>query len=240
MTKAIPVIEFSEVGKEYGNPNEGGAVVEALSEASFVVNKGEFVAITGPSGSGKSTLLHLIGLLDRPSRGRIFVDGIEIGQLKDNQLAKLRNEKIGFVFQQFNLLSKTPAIRNVELPLVYRSISAKERYERSKKELEAVGLGERLGNKPSQLSGGQQQRVAIARALVTDPSLLLADEPTGNLDTKSGIEIMKLFHDLHDRGVTMILVTHNPEIAEQADRQIIIKDGHIVKDIVNKNIRARD
>jgi putative ABC transport system ATP-binding protein len=229
-TKATPVIEFVDVGKEYGNPNEGGTVVEALSEATFAVHKGEFVAITGPSGSGKSTLLHLIGLLDRPSKGKIFVDGVEIGQLKDNDLAKLRNKKLGFVFQQFNLLSKTAAIRNVELPLVYAGVSGGERYARAKKELEAVGLGDRLGNKPSQLSGGQQQRVAIARALVTNPSLLLADEPTGNLDTKSGIEIMKLFEELHNKGVTTILVTHNPEIAAQADRQIIIKDGRIVKD----------
>lgn len=226
----VPVIEFVDVGKEYGNPNEGGNVVEALTGATFAVQKGEFVAITGPSGSGKSTLLHLIGLLDRPSRGKIFVDGVEIGDLKDNQLAKLRNEKLGFVFQQFNLLAKTPAIRNVELPLVYRGVSRKERFERAKKELEAVGLLDRLGNKPSQLSGGQQQRVAIARALVTNPSLLLADEPTGNLDTKSGVDIMKLFVQLHERGVTMILVTHNPELAEQADRQIVIRDGKIIKD----------
>jgi putative ABC transport system ATP-binding protein len=229
----IPVIEFVEVDKEYGNPNEGGQVVEALSDATFKVHRGEFVAITGPSGSGKSTLLHLIGLLDRPSRGKVYVDGTEIGQLKDNELASLRNRKLGFVFQQFNLLAKTPAIRNVELPLVYQGISAKDRYERAKKELEAVGLGDRLGNKPSQLSGGQQQRVAIARALVTNPSLLLADEPTGNLDTKSGIEIMKLFEDLHHKGVTMILVTHNPEIALQADRQIVIRDGKIEKDVKN-------
>ncbi len=232
---ATPVIEFRDVGKEYGNPNEGGTVVEALAEASFEIHKGEFVAITGPSGSGKSTLLHLIGLLDRPSKGKIFVDGTEIMNLKDDQLARLRNEKIGFVFQQFNLLPKTPAIRNVELPLVYRGMGAGERHDRAKKELGAVGLGDRLNNKPSQLSGGQQQRVAIARALVTNPSLLLADEPTGNLDTKSGIEIMKLFEDLHERGVTLVLVTHNPDLAGQADRQIVIKDGQIVKDTGGKN-----
>ena len=223
----VSVIEFVKVGKEYGNPNEGGSVVEALSNISFSIKKGEFVAITGPSGSGKSTLLHLIGLLDRPSRGEIFVDGTEIGKLSENQLAKMRNEKIGFVFQQFNLLSKTPAIMNVELPLIYRGVKRGQRHEMAKAELVAVGLEERLNNKPSQLSGGQQQRVAIARALVTKPSLLLADEPTGNLDTKSGIEIMKLFVDLHKKGVTIVLVTHNPEIAEQADRQLIIKDGKI-------------
>jgi len=234
MAKAVPVIEFTKVMKEYGNPNEGGTVVEALADASFAIHKGEFVAITGPSGSGKSTLLHLIGLLDKPSRGKIYVDGIEISDLSENQMAKLRNEKIGFVFQQFNLLPKTAAIRNVELPLIYRGVSPKERYEMAKKELEAVGLGERLNNKPSQLSGGQQQRVAIARALVTTPSLLLADEPTGNLDSKSGVEIMKIFEDLHDKGVTVVLVTHNPEIADQAERQIVIKDGKIIKDTGNK------
>lgn len=234
MTKNVPVIEFVDVSKEYGNPNEGGSVVEALSDVSFVVNKGEFVAITGPSGSGKSTLLHMIGLLDRPSNGKIYIDGNEVGDLSGDALANLRNQKIGFVFQQFNLLAKTSAMRNVELPLIYRGIARRERWERSKVELEAVGLGDRLSNKPSQLSGGQQQRVAIARALVTSPSLLLADEPTGNLDTKSGIEIMKLFEDLHARGVTLILVTHNPEIAEQADRQIVIKDGKITRDTGKK------
>lgn len=228
--KSTPVIKFVKVGKEYGNPNEGGTVVEALSGANFEVHKGEFVAITGPSGSGKSTLLHLIGLLDKPSSGEIYVDGIEISKLSDNQMAKLRNEKIGFVFQQFNLLAKTAAVKNVELPLIYRGIGQNKRYEMAKRELEAVGLGDRLNNKPSQLSGGQQQRVAIARALVTNPSLLLADEPTGNLDTKSGIEIMKLFEDLHHREVTVVLVTHNPELAEQADRQIVIKDGRIIRD----------
>jgi putative ABC transport system ATP-binding protein len=235
MAKTVPVIEFVKVGKEYGDPNEGGTVVEALAEVSFEVKKGEFVAITGPSGSGKSTLLHLIGLLDKPSVGKIFVDGIEISKLSENTMARLRNEKIGFVFQQFNLLPKTPAINNVELPLIYRGIEAKKRHELAKNELVAVGLEDRLNNKPSQLSGGQQQRVAIARALVTQPSLLLADEPTGNLDTKSGIEIMKIFEDLHKKGVTIILVTHNPELAEQADRQLITRDGKIVKDTGGRN-----
>jgi putative ABC transport system ATP-binding protein len=232
--KDIPVIEFVKVGKEYGDPNEGGTVVEALAEATFSIHKGEFVAITGPSGSGKSTLLHLIGLLDKPSFGKIFVDGEEISDLSENRMAKMRNEKIGFVFQQFNLLAKTAAISNVELPLIYRGMGQKDRYERAKKELEAVGLGDRLHNKPSQLSGGEQQRVAIARALVTEPSLLLADEPTGNLDTKSGVEIMNIFGELHKKGVTIILVTHNPELAGQADRQLIIRDGKIVNDTGRK------
>jgi putative ABC transport system ATP-binding protein len=228
--KQIPVVKFENVSKEYGNPNEGGTVVEALADTSFEIHKGEFVAITGPSGSGKSTLLHLIGLLDKPSTGKIYVDGSEISRLTDNQMAKMRNEKIGFVFQQFNLLPKTAAIRNVELPLVYRGIGPGARQEMAKAELMDVGLGERMNNKPSQLSGGEQQRVAIARALVTKPSLLLADEPTGNLDTKSGVEIMKLFEDLHQRGVTVVLVTHNPELAIQTDRQIVIRDGRIVED----------
>jgi putative ABC transport system ATP-binding protein len=209
-------------------------VVEALANASFKINRGDFVAVTGPSGSGKSTLLHLVGLLDRPSSGKIYVDGVEINDLTENQLARLRNEKIGFVFQQFNLLAKTAAVRNVELPLLYRRVGRKERFERAKKELEAVGLAERMYNKPSQLSGGQQQRVAVARALVTNPSLILADEPTGNLDTKSGIEIMKLFEDLNNRGVTLVLVTHNHELAEQAKRQIVIKDGKIIRDTSTK------
>jgi putative ABC transport system ATP-binding protein len=228
--KDIPVIEFVKVGREYGNPNEGGAVVKVLCDVSFKVYSGEFVAITGPSGSGKSTLLHLIGLLDRQSGGEILVDGVETSKLNDGQLAKLRNKKIGFVFQQFNLLAKTPAMSNVELPLLYQGMPRAKRLELCKKELEAVGLGERLYNKPSQLSGGQQQRVAIARALVTSPSLLLADEPTGNLDSKSGTDILKLFDDLHEKGVTIVMVTHDPNIAAHAKRQIMIKDGEIVGD----------
>jgi len=228
--KNIPVVKFDKVSKIYGNPNNGGVVIKALDEASFEIFSGEYVAVTGPSGSGKSTLLHLVGLLDRQSSGEILVDGVETDKLNDNKLAKLRNEKIGFVFQQFNLLRKTAAVRNVELPLIYRSIGPGKRYEMAKKELEAVGLGDRLKNTPGQLSGGQQQRVAIARALVTDPSLLLADEPTGNLDSKAGEEIMKLFEELHKKGVTIILVTHDPDIAAKADRQIVTKDGRIVKD----------
>jgi len=225
----VPVIKFDKVSRIYGSPNNGGNIVTALSNASFEIYKGEFVAITGPSGSGKSTLLHLIGLLDRQSEGEIFVDGVEIDELSDNELASLRNHKIGFVFQQFNLLSKTAAIKNVELPLVYRGIHGKKRYEMAKAELEKVGLGDKLNNRPSQLSGGQQQRVAIARALVTNPSLLLADEPTGNLDSKSGASILQLFHELHEAGVTIVMVTHDRDIAAQAKRQIIVRDGEIAK-----------
>ena len=166
--------------------------------------------------------------MDKPSSGKILVDGIDTSKMSDNKLARLRNQKIGFVFQQFNLLAKTAAIVNVELPLVYSGVAKLQRLQRAKEELEAVGLGDRLQNKPSQLSGGQQQRVAIARALVTGPSLLLADEPTGNLDSKTGTEILSLFDELHKKGVTIIMVTHDPNIARHANRQIIVKDGRIV------------
>jgi putative ABC transport system ATP-binding protein len=227
MTKGIPVVKFVGVSKTYGDPNDSETVVKALDEVSFEIYKGEYVAITGPSGSGKSTLLHLLGLLDRQSAGEILVDGVETEKLNDDQLAKFRNQKIGFVFQQFNLLRRTPAWKNVELPLIYANVRPKERHERAVKELEAVGLETRLNNMPSQLSGGQQQRVAIARALVTNPAILLADEPTGNLDSKSGEAIMKLFEDLHARGVTIVMVTHDPEKAKLAKRQIVVKDGRI-------------
>jgi putative ABC transport system ATP-binding protein len=229
--KNVPVVKFENVSKVYGNPNNGGEVVRALDGVSFEIYKGEFVAITGPSGSGKSTLLHVIGLLDRQSSGEVLIDGVETDKLNDSQLAKLRNEKIGFVFQQFNLLRKTSALNNAELPLMYRGIDPVKRREMAKKELADVGLGDRLNNTPSQLSGGQQQRVAIARALVTDPSMLLADEPTGNLDSKSGEDIIKLFEELHHKGVTIVLVTHDSDIAVYARRQIVIRDGKIVKDV---------
>lgn len=224
MDKRQPIMEFVDVSRKYG---EGDNVTVALDKVSFKIFQGEFVAITGPSGSGKSTLLHLMGLLDRPSEGRIMVNGEEASKLDDTKLAKLRSKTIGFVFQQFNLLAKTPAIANVELPLIYQGIGAGERKAMAKDELEKVGLGQRLFNRPSQLSGGQQQRVAIARALVTSPSLLLADEPTGNLDSKTGLEILGLFQQLNDRGVTLVMVTHAPEIAALAKRQIHVRDGRI-------------
>ncbi|MDO8487946.1 MAG: ABC transporter ATP-binding protein [bacterium] len=229
-SKPLPVVEFREVSRVYGNPKIGGEVVKAVDKISFKVMPGEFVAITGPSGSGKSTLLHLIGLLDRPTAGEILIDGVDASKLSDQRLAKLRNQKIGFVFQQFNLLRRTPAIRNVELPLVYATVSASQRRHLAAQMLTKVGLGDRFTHFPSQLSGGQQQRVAIARALVTRPSLLLADEPTGNLDSHSGDEIMKLFTTLHSEGGTIILVTHEPDIAARAKRQIIIKDGKLISD----------
>jgi putative ABC transport system ATP-binding protein len=223
----IPVVKFDKVGRFYGNPNDETVMVRALDNISFEIMPGEFVAITGPSGSGKSTLLHLVGILDKPSEGHIYIDGAEINKLNDSQLANLRNNKIGFVFQQFNLLKKTAAITNVELPLVYRGTSVFQRRQMAKSTLEKVGLGNRLNNFPSQLSGGQQQRVAIARALVTSPALLLADEPTGNLDSKSGESIMQLFEELHREGVTIVMVTHDANLAKRAKRQIMVKDGHI-------------
>ncbi len=224
----IPVIQFKNVSRVYGNPADLNLQVKALDNVSFEVKKGEFVAITGPSGSGKSTLLNLIGLLDRPSEGEILVDGTNIKSMNDNQLAGLRNKKIGFVFQQFNLLPRTPAVVNVELPLIYQGVGKGERERRSKEQLAKVGLEGKFMNKPAQLSGGQQQRVAIARALVTNPSLLLADEPTGNLDSKTGQQILQLFKELYKEGMTIVMVTHDPDIAHEAHRQIVVRDGRIV------------
>ncbi len=223
-----PVIQFKNVSRVYGNPADPNLQVKALDDISFEVKKGEFVAITGPSGSGKSTLLNLIGLLDRPSEGEILVDGTNIKSMNDNQLAGLRNKKIGFVFQQFNLLPRTPSVVNVELPLIYQGIGKGERERRSKEQLAKVGLEGKVMNKPAQLSGGQQQRVAIARALVTNPSLLLADEPTGNLDSKTGQQILQLFKELYKEGMTIVMVTHDPDIAHEAHRQIVVRDGRIV------------
>jgi len=225
-----PVVEFKDVSRIYGSPENGGVAIRALDGVSFRIYEGEYVAVTGPSGSGKSTLLHLLGLLERQSAGEIFINGTETNKLTDNELAKLRNKKIGFVFQQFNLLRKTSALKNVELPLIYAGISKDDRYEQAKQELIKVGLGDRLFNGPSQLSGGQQQRVAIARALVTNPAMLLADEPTGNLDSKTGEQILELFEELYKKGITIIMVTHDRGIAQRAKRQIVIKDGKIVSD----------
>jgi len=228
--KENPVVKFENVCRYYGSVSNGGEVVKAMCGVSFEIYKGEFVAVTGPSGSGKSTLLHLMGLLDRPSEGEISIDGVAAAKMSDVKLAKLRNQKIGFIFQQFNLLPKTSSLKQVELPLVYAGVPAGKRYEMAKKELEAVGLLDKLNNKPSQLSGGQQQRVAIARAMVTGPALLLADEPTGNLDSKSGAAILELFEQLHENGVTVVMVTHDRDIAAHAPRQLVIRDGELVED----------
>ena len=207
-----------------------GVTVKALVEVNLDIKEGEFVAIVGPSGSGKSTLMHLIGALDTPTSGNITIGGQEISGLSETQLAVIRNKKIGFIFQQFNLLPKTSAINNVEIPLIYAGITNnRKRREKAIAMLKKVGLGERLQNYPNQLSGGQQQRVAIARALINKPSIILADEPTGNLDTKTGAQIMKMFKSLHKEGNTIIIVTHEKTLAQVADRKIYIKDGKVVK-----------
>ena len=207
-----------------------GVVFTALSDVSLTIRKGEFVAIMGPSGSGKSTLMHIIGCLDKPTDGSVFIEEHKISMASEKQLAAIRNTHVGFVFQQFNLLRKTTAIANVELPLVYARIAAKERTRLAKDMLTEVGLADKMQNFPSQLSGGELQRVAIARALVTNPTIILADEPTGNLDSKSGAEIMKLFEELHQKGRTIVVVTHNPAVAGHAKRIIRIADGRVLAD----------
>jgi len=218
------MIKLEDVTKVY---RMGKVEVPALRGVSLSISEGEMVAIIGASGSGKSTLLNIIGCLDRPTSGRYLLDGTNVGQLNDNQLAELRNRKFGFVFQDFNLLPRATALSNVELPLIYRG-GVRRRRERAAMALEIVGLGKRANHKPTELSGGEQQRVAIARALVNDPLLLLADEPTGNLDTKSGADIMAIFRQLHRDGKTIVLITHEPDIAAQAQRTIRLQDGRIV------------
>jgi putative ABC transport system ATP-binding protein len=210
---------------------DGNAEVHALRGVSLQVNPGEFVAVMGPSGSGKSTFMNLLGCLDTPTQGKLFIEGIEVSSLTPNQLAEMRNKKIGFVFQNFNLLSRTSALENVELPLLYGRVSAAQRHERAMEALSRVGLKERMHNLSNQLSGGEQQRVAIARALVNNPALILADEPTGNLDTQTSLEIMNIVQDLNQNsGITIILVTHEPDIAKFAKRQVHFRDGKIVRD----------
>ena len=217
------MIEIENITKVY---QMGETEVRALDGVSLKIEDGEWVAITGPSGSGKSTLMAILGCLDTPTSGSYQLDGIDVAKMRDDQLAAVRNKKIGFVFQQFNLLARTSALENVALPLLYAT--GNHQHDRAKAALDAVGLADRLGHRPNELSGGQQQRVAIARALVTEPSILLADEPTGNLDSKTGKEIMQLFAELHrTRGITVIFVTHDPSIAANAQRVIYIQDGMI-------------
>ena len=220
-----PVLELRRVSKHY---HLGDNVIKALNNISVKVFPGEFVAVIGPSGSGKSTFLQVASMLAEPTHGQVVLKGKNTSKYNEVQRAKLRNKEIGFIFQQFNLLPKTSALDNVALPLVYAGVDEKTQHQKAKKMLELVGLGNRLYNTPAQLSGGQQQRVAIARALVNDPSIIFADEPTGNLDSKSGKEVMKLLKKLNNEGRTLILVTHDPSIAKQAKRVIKFKDGRIV------------
>jgi putative ABC transport system ATP-binding protein len=223
----MPLIETRDLWKTYVMGDEE---IHALNGVSIVINSGEYVAIMGPSGSGKSTLMNLIGCLDTPSKGTYLLNDKEVSQMNDNELARIRNEEIGFVFQTFNLLPRATALHNVELPLVYAGISKRDRLERAKAALEKVELTHRMNHRPNELSGGQRQRVAIARALVNNPSILLADEPTGNLDSKTGIEIMALFARLHTAGNTIIVVTHEADIAAYAHRVISIRDGQVERD----------
>jgi len=215
----------------------GGEVIHALSGVDLVVNRGEYVAIMGPSGSGKSTLMNLIGCLDTPDDGEYWLNGKLVSDMNDRELARVRNREVGFVFQTFNLLARTNALHNVEMPLIYAGIKRKQRLERARHALERVGLAERMGHRPSEMSGGQRQRVAVARALVTEPSILLADEPTGNLDSTTSEEIMVLFEELHTTGHTILLVTHEADIAAHARRTIFLRDGTIAEDRKNEKQR---
>ena len=224
----MPIIETQNLWKTYVM---GSEEIHALRGVDLSIERGEYVAIMGPSGSGKSTLMNLIGCLDTPTKGSYLLNGKQVSQMNDNELARIRNEEIGFVFQTFNLLPRASALHNVELPLVYAGVPSKERQERAREALRKVELENRMDHKPNELSGGQRQRVAIARALVNNPSILLADEPTGNLDSKTGVEIMSLFDRLHDTGNTIVLVTHEADIAAHAHRIVHIRDGRVEKDV---------
>jgi putative ABC transport system ATP-binding protein len=233
MANAKPVIRLENVFKTY---DLGEIQVHALRGISLEIYEGEFVAVMGPSGSGKSTVMNILGCLDRPTRGRYFLDGVDVSQMSKNELAHIRNRKLGFVFQQFNLLSRTTALENVELPTVYAGISPEERTRRALESLTRVGLADRAGHHPSQLSGGQQQRVAIARGLVNRPAILLADEPTGNLDSRTSVEIMDILQALNNEyGLTIVLVTHEPDIAQYSKRTLEFRDGKLRKDTIVQN-----
>jgi putative ABC transport system ATP-binding protein len=239
MTNQVPVIAVHELTKTYAME---GAPVHALRDVTLEMQRGEFVSVVGPSGSGKSTLMHILGCLDQPTSGRYLLEGRDVSRLPDDELSAIRNRQIGFVFQGFNLLPRTSALENVELPLLYvpdARVSPGERRKRAARALAAVGLGDRADHHPNQLSGGQQQRVAIARALLNDPAILLADEPTGNLDSETSVEVMDIFQRLNEeRGLTIVLITHEPQVAEYASRIVRFKDGHVISDQANASTRA--
>ncbi|APY09776.1 ABC transporter ATP-binding protein [Seonamhaeicola sp. S2-3] len=233
---AKEIIKIQDLKREF---TMGSETVHALKGISFTITEGEFVTIMGSSGSGKSTMLNILGCLDKPTSGIYEIDGVKMKDLSKNELATIRNQKIGFIFQSYNLLARTSAIENVELPLLYNSkVTSEERRERAIKALKMVGLGERLHHTPSQLSGGQQQRVAIARSLVNNPVIILADEATGNLDTRTSYEIMALFQELNQKGITIAFVTHEPDIATFSSRTIVLKDGNVIQDYNNENIQS--
>ncbi len=227
------MVKIDNIKKSYIN---GDTELQVLKGVSFHIKKGEFVAIMGPSGSGKSTLMNVLGCLDKNFDGEYTLDGVEVNKLKDKNLSRVRNVKIGFVFQSFNLLAKQSALHNVMLPMIYAGVSRKERLVRAKEALESVGLGDRVHHKPNELSGGQRQRVAIARALVNNPAIILADEPTGNLDSKSEEEIMGIFKDLNKKGVTIVMVTHEPSIGDRTKRVITLRDGELLSDIRKEGV----
>ncbi|MFW0715361.1 ABC transporter ATP-binding protein [Pedobacter sp. N23S346] len=229
-----PLINIKEIGRKYVI---GSEVIHALKSVSLDINKGEFVALMGPSGSGKSTLMNILGCLDTPSSGTYILNGTNVSHMTDDALAEVRNQEIGFVFQTFNLLPRSTALDNVALPLIYAGSSKKDRQARAAKALENVNLGNRMDHKPNELSGGQRQRVAVARALINNPSIILADEPTGNLDTKTSIEIMGLLEEIHSKGNTIILVTHEEDIAQHAHRIVRMRDGLIENDYLNTEIK---
>jgi putative ABC transport system ATP-binding protein len=230
-----PLITIKDIGRKYVI---GAEVIHALKSVSLTINKGEFVALMGPSGSGKSTLMNILGCLDTPTKGMYVLNGIDVSHMTDNELAEVRNSEIGFVFQTFNLLPRNTALDNVALPLIYSGTSKADRQARAENALKNVGLGNRMDHKPNELSGGQRQRVAVARALINNPSIILADEPTGNLDTKTSIEIMGLLEDIHAKGNTIILVTHEEDIAQHAHRIVRMRDGLIENDYLNQDIHT--
>jgi putative ABC transport system ATP-binding protein len=235
MAQSETVIDIRKLVRNF---KLGSETIKVLKSVDLLVQRGEYVALMGPSGSGKSTLMNILGCLDTPTEGEYYLNGREVAQLSDNELAEIRNKEIGFIFQTFNLLPRSTALDNVILPLIYAGLKKDERDKQAKRALDQVGLSDRIMHRPNELSGGQRQRVAIARALVNNPSILLADEPTGNLDTKTSIEIMGLLHDIHKSGNTIIIVTHEEDIAQHAHRIIRLRDGVIESDTINPNIRV--